>query len=270
MTDKVRRRLFPIIKSEALSFSYGIVSSAEIDKNRMSWAVRASFNRAIQPLVNKADIFLIDGNSVTNLEAPAKFVVKGDQKSLSIAAASVLAKVTRDNMMLEAHKKYPEYDFDKHKGYGTKAHIRIIREKGPCPIHRMSFNPLRTWYQSGQVSLFPDFDRNKGKAAENLTESYYKKQGYLIKARNWICASGEIDLIVQKEDEVVFVEVKSSYSGNPEMAIRKIDSKKLTRIRKAALQWIQQNKTAALYNFEAAIVVDGYVSVISIDMNFLK
>ncbi len=270
MTDKVRRRLFPIIKSQALAFSYGIVSSAEIDKNRMSWAVRASFNRAIRPLINKADVFLIDGNSVTNLEAPAKFVVKGDQKSLSIAAASVLAKVTRDNLMLEAHKKYPEYAFDKHKGYGTKLHTRIIREKGPCPIHRMSFNPLRTWYQTGQMSLFPDFEHNKGKAAENLVEVYYKKQGYTILARNWTCASGEIDLIVQKEGKVVFVEVKSSYSGNPEMAIRKIDLKKLSRIRKAALQWIQQNETADLYNFEAVIVTNGCVSVVPIKMTSLE
>ena len=257
--------MFPIIKQEALAYSFGIVSSVEIDKNRMSWAVRASFDRAIQSISNRADVFLIDGNSVKNLEAPAKFVVKGDQKSLSIAAASVLAKVTRDNLMLEAHKKYPEYGFDKHKGYGTRLHTQMIKEKGPCPIHRMSFNPLRTWYQTGQMSLFPDFDHNKGKAAENLVEVYFKKQGYTILARNWTCASGEIDLIVQKEDKVVFVEVKSSYSGNPEMAMRKIDSNKLSRIRNAALHWIQQNETTALYNFEAAIVVSGSVSVIPID-----
>ena len=262
--------MFPIIKQEALAYSFGIVSAGEIDKNRMSWAVRASFNRSIQPLIKQADVFLIDGNSVTNLEAPAKFIVKGDQKSLSIAAASVLAKVTRDNLMLEVHKKYPEYGFDKHKGYGTKLHTQMIKEKGPCPIHRMSFNPLRTWYQTGQMSLFPDFERNKGKAAENLAELYYKNHEYTILSRNWTCASGEIDLIVQKEGKVVFVEVKSSYSGNPEMAIRKIDSKKLSRIRNAALQWIQQNETADLYNFEAAIIASSCVSVIPIEINFLE
>lgn len=266
LTDKVRRELFPIIKKEALSYSYGIVTAAEIDKNRMSWAVRTSFNRCIQPLLKQVDVFLIDGNSVTNLKGPARFVVKGDQKSLSIAASSVLAKVTRDDFMLDAHKKYPEYGFDKHKGYGTKAHIQEIRKRGPSPIHRMSFNPLRSWYQTGQMSLFPDFKRNKGKAAEKLTELYYKKQGYRIISRNWSCSYGEIDLILQKEGKIVFVEVKSSYSGNIELAIRKIDKKKQRRIRNAAKQWMQIEESSALCLFEAAIVTGGCVSIIPIEM----
>lgn len=265
LTDKVRRKLFPIIKKEAIAYSYGIVSAAEIDKNRMAWAVRASFNRSIQPLLKEADVFLIDGNSVTNLKAPARFIVKGDQKSLSIAASSVLAKVTRDDLMVKAHEKYPEYGFDRHKGYGTKAHIQTIREKGPCSIHRMSFNPLRSWYQTGQLSLFPDFEHNKGKAAENLTELYYKKLGYRILARNWSCASGEIDLIVQKDDQIVFVEVKSSYSGNFEQAIRRIDIRKLSRIRNAAAEWILIEKASASFCFEAAIVTRGCVSTIPIE-----
>ena len=90
-----------------------------------------------------ADLFLIDGLPVRNLNISAEFIVKGDSKSLSIAAASIIAKVTRDNIMIEADRKYPGYGFASNKGYGSKKHIEAIRKLGPCPIHRMSFAPMK-------------------------------------------------------------------------------------------------------------------------------
>ncbi len=155
LTDPVRRELKKLIEDSALGISLGIVTHSEIDGNRMSWAVRTAFRRAMAPLSSKAGVFLVDGNGVPGLEYPCRFIVKGDSKSLSIAAASVVAKVTRDDMMLRAHTEYPKYGFNRHKGYGTREHIAAIESLGPCPIHRMSFEPLRTMFQTGQLTLFP-------------------------------------------------------------------------------------------------------------------
>ncbi len=136
-----RKRLFPIITEESMYCSTGIVESSEIDTVGMAQAVRLSFSRAAHGI--PADLFLIDGLPVKNLNIPAEFIVKGDSKSLSIAAASIIAKVTRDDIMIKADRKYPGYGFASNKGYGSREHIEAIRKLGPCPIHRMSFAPMK-------------------------------------------------------------------------------------------------------------------------------
>ena len=136
-----RRRLFPMIIEESEYCSTGIVESSEIDTVGMAEAVRLPFTRAAMGL--PADLFLIDGLPVKNLNIPAEFIVKGDSKSLSIAAASIIAKVTRDDIMIEADLKYPGYGFASNKGYGSAGHMEAIRRLGPCPIHRMSFAPMK-------------------------------------------------------------------------------------------------------------------------------
>ncbi|MEN8208559.1 MAG: ribonuclease HII [Candidatus Fermentibacteria bacterium] len=136
-----RSRLFPMILEESKYCSTGIVEASEIDMAGMSEAVRLSFSRAAQGV--PADLFLIDGLRVRNLNIPAEFIVKGDSKSLAIAAASIIAKVTRDDIMIEADRKYPGYGFASNKGYGSAKHMEAIRKLGPCPIHRMSFAPMK-------------------------------------------------------------------------------------------------------------------------------
>ncbi len=136
-----RRRLFPVIIEESEYCSTGIVESSEIDTVGMAEAVRLSFTRTALGI--PADLFLIDGLPVKNLNIPAEFIVKGDSKSLSIAAASIIAKVTRDDIMIKADRKYPGYGFASNKGYGSREHIEAIRKLGPCPIHRMSFAPMK-------------------------------------------------------------------------------------------------------------------------------
>jgi len=136
-----RRRLFPVIIEESDYCSTGIVESSEIDMVGMAEAVLLSFTRAAFDI--PADLFLIDGLPVKNLNIPTEFIVKGDSKSLAIAAASIIAKVTRDDIMIEADRKYPGYGFASNKGYGTKDHFEAIRKLGPSPIHRMSFAPMK-------------------------------------------------------------------------------------------------------------------------------
>ena len=144
LTDKRRRELFPIIKEQAIAYGIGLASHEEIDEINILQATYLAMERAIAQLSVKPDMALIDGNRAKDFGIPVRTVVKGDSLSASIAAASILAKVTRDDLMLEAAQAYPQYQFDVHKGYGTKAHYAALTEHGPSPIHRMTF--LRKFY----------------------------------------------------------------------------------------------------------------------------
>ena len=146
LTDKKRRELFPIIKEQAIAYGIGFASEQEIDEINILQATFLAMQRAIDQLEGKADMALIDGNRQKDFGLPAVTVVKGDSLSASIAAASVLAKVTRDDLMLEMAETYPEYGFEIHKGYGTKAHYEALRKYGASPIHRQSF--LKKFYEN--------------------------------------------------------------------------------------------------------------------------
>ncbi|MBO5317861.1 MAG: ribonuclease HII [Oscillospiraceae bacterium] len=139
LTDKRRRELFPVIKDLAVAYSIVMVHEKEIDSINILQATFQAMSQAVAQLTVTPDIVLIDGNRAPELNVPAKTIVKGDSLSASIAAASVLAKVSRDDYMLEMAKQYPQYAFEVHKGYGTKAHYAALKQFGPCPIHRMTF-----------------------------------------------------------------------------------------------------------------------------------
>ncbi len=139
LSDKKRRELFDVIKREAVSFGVAFASVEEIEEHNILRATFMAMNRAIAKLDAVPELALIDGNRAAGIEMPARCIVKGDSKCADIAAASILAKVTRDEYMLAMAEKYPEYHFEKHKGYGTKLHYEALREYGPSPIHRMSF-----------------------------------------------------------------------------------------------------------------------------------
>lgn len=140
LTEKKRERLYDIIKQTAVAYSVAYGTLEEIETVNILEATYLAMNRAIDGLTIKPDFSLIDGNRVPRgIKIPCETIVKGDSKSMSVAAASVLAKVTRDRLMLEYDKKYPEYNFKKHKGYGTKEHTELIKQYGPCEIHRLSF-----------------------------------------------------------------------------------------------------------------------------------
>ena len=144
LTVKKRRELFPIIQEQAIAYGIGLASESEIDEINILQATFLAMGRALEQLSVRPALALIDGNRETDFGLPVKTVVKGDSLSANIAAASILAKVTRDNLMLELAQQYPEYGFDIHKGYGTKAHYEALRTYGPCPIHRRSF--LKKFY----------------------------------------------------------------------------------------------------------------------------
>lgn len=144
LTDKKRRELMPIIKEQAIAWGIGFASHEEIDQINILQATYLAMERALSQLQVKPEFALIDGNRAKDFGLPVKTVVKGDSLSANIAAASVLAKVTRDDLMEAQALDHPGYGFEVHKGYGTKAHYEALTQKGPSPIHRMTF--LKKFY----------------------------------------------------------------------------------------------------------------------------
>lgn len=142
VTEKRREILFQEIREKALCYSVSVIDNEIIDKINILQATKLGMHRAIEQLQNpKPEKILIDAVKL-NLSIPSLSLIKGDSLSASIAAASILAKVTRDHLMQEYDKKFPEYGFAKHKGYGTKEHLQAIEKFGACPIHRLTFKPF--------------------------------------------------------------------------------------------------------------------------------
>ncbi|MCX8014419.1 MAG: ribonuclease HII [candidate division WOR-3 bacterium] len=142
LTPEKREKLFPIITNKALAYSFGFASVKEIDCLNIKNASFLAMNRAIKALAVKCDLALVDGFVIPNCPLPNIGIIKGDQKSLSIACASILAKVTRDHIMEKFHKQYPKYNFPIHKGYPTRHHKLMLLQYGPSRIHRKSFKPV--------------------------------------------------------------------------------------------------------------------------------
>ena len=146
LTDKKRRELYDVITAEAVSYGIAFASEKEIDEINILQATFLAMARAMEKLTPQPEFALIDGNRAKDFGLPVRTIVKGDSLSASIAAASILAKVTRDRLMEQYDEAYPQYGFAVHKGYGTKRHYEALREFGPSPIHRMTF--LKKFYEN--------------------------------------------------------------------------------------------------------------------------
>ena len=139
VSEKKRKLLFEQIKEKAISYSIEMVDEQTIDEINILQATKLCMKKAVENLGLRPDVVLVDAISSLDIDVPIRGIIKGDALSYSIGCASILAKVTRDNLMVELAKEYPEYGFEKHKGYGTKVHIEALKEHGPCVHHRLSF-----------------------------------------------------------------------------------------------------------------------------------
>lgn len=160
LSEKKRKELFKIIKKEAIDYSIVFVSEKEVDKLNVYQATKKGMLEAVNKLKSKPDYVLIDAMPLNELEMKHLSLVHGDALSASIAAASILAKVTRDEYMEKMDFKYPNYGFKKHKGYCTKAHIEALEKYGPCKIHRKTFSPVSKYYACERQLSF-DFNEEK-------------------------------------------------------------------------------------------------------------
>ncbi|MDO9399297.1 MAG: ribonuclease HII [bacterium] len=137
---KKREALYPLIKQSFLGVGIGICDNQTIDRINILQATFLAMKKALGAIKQKPDFIILDGSlKISNLSLPQEAIIKGDEKILTIAAASIIAKVTRDRLMLDFYQQYPQYGFDQHKGYGTKLHIERLKQYGPCSIHRLSF-----------------------------------------------------------------------------------------------------------------------------------
>jgi len=151
LSEKKREAFFEIIKKEAISYGIGIVDAKTIDEINIYEASRLAMKKAIEQMNRKPDYVLTDAMPIPNYFCPVKSIIKGDAKSITIAAASVLAKVTRDHIMYELDEKYPQYEMKKHKGYPTKRHLELLSIYGPTPDYRFTYRPVHDLIEKGGI-----------------------------------------------------------------------------------------------------------------------
>ena len=165
LSPEQRERLFSIIHSTALGIGVGIVDEVTIDRINILRASLLAMEKAVSSLSPLPRLLLVDGNHLPSLPIPSWALIKGESRSASIAAASIVAKVTRDRLMVQYHDLFPPYQFRKHKGYGTSDHLQALTEHGPCPIHRLTFKGVKEclgWGPGRSLDLFGDRIRPPG------------------------------------------------------------------------------------------------------------
>ena len=241
LSEKTRRRLFEEITQRALAYRIEAVDADVIDKINILQATLLAMSRAVAALSPQPDLVLVDGNQLPALPdgCTGRKVVKGDATSACIAAASVLAKVSRDAMMGELALKYPGYGFEKHKGYPIRAHYEVIWEKGPSAVHRTSF--LKNLGQK-HAPKSPTHRQEIGRFGEEAARQVLLRDGYAILEQNYRLACGEIDLIAQKDGVIAFVEVKTRTGASREKPIDAVDYRKRQRIVNTAAQYLRSHR----------------------------
>ncbi len=255
-----RERLYDEIMQRALSVSVAVTGPERIDRINILRATLETMNSAISGLEITPDYILVDGNILPPGHKNAAAIVKGDALSASIACASIIAKVTRDRLMTELSEKYPQYGFEKHKGYGTHDHMQAIAEHGLCPIHRKSFcTRLRTpGTETSPVSM-----RKIGDKGEELAAAHVQGLGMEILERNFSCRLGEIDIVAKSGDTLVFIEVKSAANERFGPAESHVTLSKRKKLRRAAECYMKLHGiTDTCVRFDCAAINRGVISYI--------
>ena len=228
LSEKKREALYDVIRQEALAYCVASASEAEIDELNILGATFLAMHRAVEGLSQVPELVLVDGNQDPRLGLPTETVIKGDGQSQAIAAASILAKVSRDRYMLELDQQYPEYDFKKHKGYPTKEHYAAILEYGVSPVHRKTFLKKMLNAEKPNAHL-------RGVIGENAAKEEYLSRGFHLAAKNYHSPYGEIDLILRDEKTLVFCEVKARAQDSLVSPAEAVNLSKQRKIIKTAL-----------------------------------
>ena len=265
--EETRERLYKDIMEGAEDYAIGSADCREVDELNILQATFLAMNRAIDALKVVPDIALIDGNRSPGANCRTECIVGGDGKSASIAAASILAKVSRDRYMADMALKYPEYAFEKHKGYGTKLHYERLNEFGPSEIHRVSF--LKKWQNegkwriengkwkigdgaggSGLTNSGCNKARVRGALGERIAEAYLIDKGYTVVEKGFRSPFGEIDLIVMDGEYMAFVEVKLRKDASFAEAREFVGKAKQKKLTATANIWLASHKTKLQPRFD--------------------
>lgn len=222
LSPKKREQFSRIIREKAFSFGTGIVESDEIDSINILQATFGAMKKALEQLSKNPQFLLVDGNRrIPGIDIPQLAIIKGDTLSVSIIAAGILAKVTRDEIMVQYHEKFPEYGFVRHKGYGTREHEKRLKDFGPSDLHRFSFKPV------GGAK------KTLGRWGEEKAARFLKDRGYEILGRNLRTRFGELDILAENEGVIAFVEVKTRSRdtfGRGEEAVSYLKQKRLIKL----------------------------------------
>lgn len=253
LSEKKREQLFDIIREKAAAYNVGWASVEEIEEINILNAAMLAMKRAVEGLPVEPDFALIDGNKRPELSIPCVDIVKGDAKSQSIGAASILAKVSRDRLMKELAEKYPEYGFEKHKGYGSALHREMILKYGPCEIHRLSF-----------LGSLLDPEKKKpatkaqktGARGEARALAYLEGKGYELAEKNYRSEYGEIDIIVRNNEYLVFTEVKTRRKNAVDRPSAWVDKKKQKKLIETARVYLSENSTELQPRFDVVEIIN--------------
>lgn len=235
LSEKKREALFAEITEKAADYSVGIATVEEIEAYNILQATFLAMRRAVAGLKIRPTLVLVDGNRNPGLDLPTRLLVKGDGTSAAVAAASIVAKVSRDHYMAELDALYPQYQFLRHKGYGTKLHYELLDQYGESPVHRHSF--LKSYYAKKGVSPAS----GTGARGEQLAADYLTAQGCTIIARNWRSPYGEIDLIARQGENLIFAEVKTRGPKMLSTPAEAVTSAKRRKLLDTAALYLSQN-----------------------------
>lgn len=231
LSEKKREALFDEIIQKSISYSIGIATVSEIDDINILQATFLAMKRAVEGLSVKPKFALIDGDKNPNVSVPSRCLIKGDATSASIAAASILAKVARDRYMKTVSEEYPQYLFEKHKGYGTALHYEMLDKHGISPVHRKTF--LKKYLEK----RVPD-TAVSGEKGEKLAVKHLQKNKYKVLETNFHGPEGEIDIIATNGDIIAFVEVKTRNENAIAPPREAVTFSKQNKIKKTAMRYM--------------------------------
>jgi ribonuclease HII len=243
LTPRRRAFFYDRIVRTAAALGVGVVGPAALDEMGVVSATKLAMRRALDKLATPPDHLLVDGFPLEYRGVPHEGIVGGDDLCFSIAAASIVAKVVRDRIMVALNGVFPGYAFDRHKGYGTPQHREALYRLGPCPIHRLSYAPMRFMIRQNtpgkEKDSMPRGTRRLGQLGEQLAAQHLDEQGYVICEKNYRCAVGEVDIVALDGECLAFVEVrtrKSKRFGSPEESITTAKKQKLIEVAQTYLQ----------------------------------
>jgi len=243
LTEAARSRTYEAIRETALGIGVGSADVAEIDALNILRATHLAMRRACEACPCHPEFVLVDGLPVPSLPVPHRAIVRGDATCFSIAAASIVAKVTRDRLMIEMDAVYPGYGFADHKGYATPDHLRALDRLGPCPAHRRSFAPVRA--SASLVGSLLTLDGNPrhtdGERGERFAQLYLERAGHTILATHYRLGHYEVDIVSRSGETVVFTEVKTSGRLATEPPSSRLSADQKKRIIAAATAYLSQH-----------------------------
>lgn len=250
LTATKRNQLAKVIRDHASAYGLGWVKSVDIDRLGLGPALRLAARRAVNQALAKEPAprptqITIDGTinllAGTSYESITTTLKKADDLVKEVSAASIIAKVARDYYMTELAKRYPEYGFDTHMGYGTAAHLAALREYGPCPEHRRSFRPVTELIPKSQTSVSPQNSTIVGRTAESAVARFLESKGHHVITQNFRTKSAEIDLASTLDGQIFFTEVKYRCNSEHGSALAQITPKKLDQMRYASQVFLAKN-----------------------------